>query len=283
MDIVTNIYEGFCRADQAEQHRGYLGMSSIGKPCEREAWHSWRQTTGGIMPGSVLALLEQGKHVEQIICEGLRHAGYQLTHAWPDEQIGFSDMGGFFRGHPDGGILVPDRGWGVLETKGACATKMKKMVKNGIAATYPGYFGQVILYMGYWGMQFALIIVMSRSDGSMYQEYIDFDEAKFQALRARAARVLTAKASWMVEGPAEEEAKKTSETCQMCLYRTQCYDGAEHIQTIKTCRSCAWFQMSPAFEPSCSNPKHAFPLKALDKNCGDWEYVDQWNPEQVPF
>jgi hypothetical protein len=282
MDIVTNIYEGFCRKDAAEQHRGYLGMSSIGKPCEREAWHSWRQTTPALIEGRVLGLFQVGHHIEQIICGGLRAAGHVLKSAWPDEQMSFSDFGGFFSGHPDG-LIWHEGEWCILECKSANMGKFKALKEKGVAEVYQVYVAQMQLYMGYAGVRKAVLIVMNKNDSTLHAEEIAFDEASFSRLRVKAAKVLTAKASWNVEGPPEEEPHKDCDACKWCSYRGQCYDGAEHIQTIKTCRSCAWFQMSPAFEPSCSNPKHAFPLKALEKSCGDWEYVDQWSPLEVPF
>ena len=65
-DIENLIYEGVCRNEAAQTHRGYLGMSSVGAPCALQAWHGWRQTSGSITDGRVLLLFELGRKVEEV-------------------------------------------------------------------------------------------------------------------------------------------------------------------------------------------------------------------------
>jgi CRISPR/Cas system-associated exonuclease Cas4 (RecB family) len=259
--IVEDIYESVLKNAAQSPPRNYLGMSIAGHECDLYLWHYWRQTTPRQTDGRVLLLFELGNHVEKIVCSALRKSGYILQNAYPDPQLSYSDLNGYFCGHPDG-IIESDSGNMILEIKSANANKFKQITKEGVKAIYPAYYAQMQLYMHCQGLQRAFFIVMSKNDSSLYSEIVERDETTADRLIKRAKMILTTNS---------EPAKTVSEYCDYCNYRWHCMNEPGALQTIVTCRSCRYFQMSNNLNPCCNF--HNVPLKRLDKACQRWHWL----------
>lgn len=272
-EISNIIYEGMCRHDAEQVPRGYLGMSSVGNACARQSWYGWRQTTGAITDGRVLLLFETGKHVEMIVCRALRLAGLVLTGAYPDPQLSFSDHGGFFSGHPDG-ICEDESGKMILEIKSANSNKFKQFEEKGVREVYPAYYAQMILYMGYSGLQRALFLVMKKDDSSIYTEIVPFDPEAFAAIKAKASRIIrTHDAEGRIYIPEKISDDPRSDDCKWCRYKIVCHEPKEAIQQILSCRSCTYLNIGGDFKPACGHRDHKFPLKEISRACPQWSWV----------
>ena len=278
INIIQNIFESACRNDAENPPRGYLGMSSIGAPCEKQSWFAWRQTTGQITDGRVLILFEFGRHVEQIICQSLRLAGYVLTGAFPDPQLHYEDCGGFFAGHPDG-VIDDSDGAIVLEAKSANTKKFKEFGDKGVAKVYPAYMAQVQLYMGYSGLKRALFVVMKKDNSDLYTEIVPFDPAIATANRNKAARIIqTHDGAGRIYIPERISDDPRSDDCKWCRYRTPCFSPSEATQTVQSCRSCVFLRIGADFLAWCGNSSHPARLKNISIACPQWVWV-----ERTPF
>ena len=82
-------------ARQDRSRRGYLGMSSIGKSCERALWLSFRWAFSTNFKAQTLKLFDDGHRGEDIQAERLRLVPTieLLTHDEDGQQFGFSDFG----------------------------------------------------------------------------------------------------------------------------------------------------------------------------------------------
>lgn len=271
--ITTTIYEGLCRHDAESQQRGYLGMSSIGSECELKTWHSWRQTSGAITDGRILMLFETGRHVEMIVCRALRLAGFVMRGAYPDPQLKYSDLGGFFSGHPDG-IIEDSGGDMILEIKSSNTNKFKQFEEKGVQAVYPAYYSQMQLYTHYQGVGRALFVVMKKDTSDLYTEVVEKDETTAEAMRTRAARVIqTHDAEGRIYIPGQIEGAPNCEECKWCRYKTACFSPSEALQTIQTCRSCAYLRIGADYLPSCGHSSHPAKLADISRACPQWAWV----------
>ena len=155
---------------RAAPPRDYLGASRIGEPCARALVYEVTQTRkdeGKEFDGSILRIFAAGHVFEALSIRWLRAAGFDLrTRNRAGEQFGFAIAGGRIRGHVDGVIVAgPDVGiaWPALwEHKALNARSWTDLVKRGLRASKPVYFGQVQLYMAYTDLERCLFTAMNK-------------------------------------------------------------------------------------------------------------------------
>lgn len=273
--IVSDIFEAKTKDRGAP--RGYLGMSEIGRVCERSIWYSFRKFTPAPWEGRILLIFEMGDLVEQIILKGLRRAGYVVENAYPDKQLSFSDMGGFFSGHCDGVIALrePNAPKAILECKSANKNKFGEFCKNGVEKQSPEYYAQLQAYMGYSGLESALFMVLCKDNCDIYSERVFFNKEAFMWLQMRASDIIqTHDVVGKLKYPERpEELEQKSVSCQWCNYKTHCWEPKEAAQAYQACISCAFLKIGPDFKPKCTHQGHAFDLKNIHIACDDWKFV----------
>lgn len=272
-EITRTMKESWAKYEASQIPRGYLGFSSIGSPCELQSWFSWRQTSGYFTDGRVLMLFELGRKVEEIICKAMRLSGYVLKGAFPDKQFSFSDLGGFFSGHPDG-IIDDTDGNMILEVKSANSNKFKKFEEEGVKSVYPAYHVQMQLYMRYSGFMRALFIVMKKDDSSLYTEIVPYDQETALAAIAKATRIIqTHDADGRIRIPERGFDDPKCKDCQYCRYQIPCREPQESLQQILSCRSCAYLNIGGDYKPHCGHREHRFPLTDIGRGCKQWSWV----------
>jgi len=191
--------------------RRYLGMSSIGEPCLRKLWLSYHTKEQEIFSGRMLRLFNMGQMIENRIVRQLRATGMTVT----GRQLAFKDHNGKFRGHCDGILSgMPESSKPhILEIKSASDKYFKLFEKNGVEATAPKYTAQCQAYMGYAGLDRAVVIVENKNDSSLYMERIKFHHGQFEALRE--------KAKMIIESPAPLKGISSNPawwSCKFCNY-----------------------------------------------------------------
>lgn len=152
-------------AGQQARFRPYLGMSEIGRPCDRELWLKFRWAVRPSFNSATLRRFDDGHRSEDIMAARLRMVpGVRLLTVGEDgQQFGFSDFGGHFRGHMDGAILglrEAPKTWHVWEHKATNEAKFKQLgklvqdvgEKAALAKWDAVYYAQAVLYMHYSGM-----------------------------------------------------------------------------------------------------------------------------------
>jgi CRISPR-associated exonuclease Cas4 len=127
-----------------------------------------------------------------------------------------------FRAHPDGRI-IGEEGDGVLEVKTASTSTFKRYQSDGLPQNY---IDQVQAQMGLGGLQWALVVLVSRENLSEMATFrIKFDPNHFAQLESRAARAATAlRENNIQEGLIGEPERGF---CHTCPYSGNCaiYQG----------------------------------------------------------
>jgi hypothetical protein len=217
-------------ADRQKSPRAYLGASRIGEPCARKLVYEHTHTPkdeGKDFDGGILRVFDAGHRFENLTIGWLRAAGFDLrTHNRAGEQFGFSVADGCIRGHIDGVIVAgPEVGipWPALwEHKALKAASWNDLVKRGLKASKPVYWGQVQLYMAYMDLAVALFTAMNKDTQELYHELVAFDTSDAQALSDKAVQVIRAADSG--ELLPRVAAAFDHYLCRYCEYSGRCWE-----------------------------------------------------------
>lgn len=246
--VANDIYEAAARMNDSEKPRNYLGMSQIGAPCDRALWYQFRQFSPRRVEGRIKMIWELGDLIEAKIIQYLLAAGYEVTgihrqvvkilralgvEVEDQDQLRFSAHNDWFGGHCDGQVHGVTRRVHILECKSAKASKFKSIKQGGIRRTYPVYYCQGQLYMGYAGLERILWVVYNKDTSEIYTERGYFNLQDFEALNNRAFHIITAN-----QPPPRIKDDPGSFECAWCDYKTLCWTPENHTQRWLTCGSC---------------------------------------------
>lgn len=256
--IALEMYEAALRGSLSGD-RGYLGMSQVGKACERSLWLEFRGFPRNPVDGRVSMIFEFGNQVEALIIKWLEAAGYRVTGA----QDEFVDHGGYFRGHCDGIIHRVSSRPHVLEIKSANDTKFKALKQGGVASATPIYHAQLQCYMGYTGLERGLLVAMNKNTCEIYTERVYFSEETFVSLKEKARRIICSESA-PVRGFV-----KDSLDCRWCSVSAACWYPEEVALAEAACGTCHYMGFVEC-RPVCRYPLHAFVIRHWGIGCPDW-------------
>jgi hypothetical protein len=207
--LVQDIFESCSIRAENQPKRDYLGMSSIGFPCERALWFDYNNKLTVPIDGRLARIFEMGNMVETRILADLELAGYKVEY----QQLTFKDFDGRFAGHCDGIISNITNKQHILEIKSANDKSFNKFKAHGIKLN-PKYYAQIQCYMGYSKLYRGIFIVENKNDQDLYVERIKFEPDVFEELRAKAWRIINYK-----EVP---EATIWTGYCNYCTFNPIC-------------------------------------------------------------
>lgn len=240
LDSVNSVIE----ATQDRDPRNYLGMSSIGKSCERELWYQFRFALFPFFDAKSLKRFEDGHHGEDLQAKRLRMVP-GITLMTVDEntgnQYGFEFIGGHLKGHMDGailGLLQAPKTWHVWEHKQVDQKKFDKLnklkaehgEKNALEKWDEIYWAQAIMYMGATGMTRHYLTCSTPGGRETTSVRTNVNPAAFERLMAKAQRIVTAQ-----EPPPRISDDPDWFQCKFCDFREICHGTAA---PLPTCRSC---------------------------------------------
>jgi hypothetical protein len=165
--INGRIDAALANARAKEPKRDYLGGSILADPCARRVALEYQSAAAERLEGRVLRIFATGHALEDLLAQWLCDAGFELRTIDPltGEQFAFRD--GPIEGHADGVIVAgPDLGFAyplLWEAKGLNDRAWSDLVKNGLRASRPIYWGQVNLYMAYLGFDRCLFSALNKS------------------------------------------------------------------------------------------------------------------------
>lgn len=176
--INTRIDAALAAARAREGKRAYLGASMLADPCSRRVAYEYRDEPGEPLDGRALRIFATGHVLEELIAQWMRAAGFDLVTVDPGTGRQFAFKDGALQGHADG-ILAGgpiDLGYPVLwECKGLNDRSWSDLVKRGLRLGKPVYYGQVNLYMGYFGLPECLFTALNKNTSEIYHELVRFD------------------------------------------------------------------------------------------------------------
>jgi hypothetical protein len=265
--IAFELYEAAARKAARHKSRNYLGMSEIGKACDLALWLNFRDFSKLPLDGRAVMLFGFGDMIEAQVIEWLNAAGYRVE----GRQDAFTAHNGLFCGHCDGVIHGVTKKAHILEVKSANSKRFAAFKKAGVLATAPVYYAQAQCYMGYAGLERALFVIQCKDNSEIYTERVYFDRETFNALHARAGRIIE-------DNEPPEGIKEGSFDCQWCDYRLSCRDMKGHVQLAsdKACGNChyLWFWNGgePGARPWCFHPEHPYQIQRWGESCPDYIY-----------
>jgi hypothetical protein len=222
-EIVMRIFDA-CSVRAARAPRDYLGMSLIGEECERKLWLKVHGAREHPLDGRIARVFDMGNAVEVRVKADFREANFVID----GEQLEFTDFSGRFRGHCDGiikGITQKDH---ILEIKSANDESFKKFRRQGIKSR-PIYYDQVQCYMGYSKLERALFVVENKNNQELYLERVYFDRSRFEELKEKAQRILTAEIAPDIQNKNCDNCEYVGPACQ---FADMMCENCKHYLTL---------------------------------------------------
>lgn len=275
VEAIHKAYES--KADRFE--RGYLGMSTMGEPCDRALWYSFRWASPPEeFDGRKLRLFETGHREEARMLDDLRMAGIHVEEVDPatGKQWALEAIDGHFRGHMDGrgsGIPEAPKAEHVLEFKTHSEKSFKDLVKNGVKESKPGHYAQVQLYMHFSGIARAFYLAHNKNTDELHSERIAYDPAFAMAQVARAERIIGSDRT--PPRLHDDPTSKAAFACGWCRHRAVCHEG-EFART--TCRSCLHSTPAHSGKWHCARWEKLLTQKEQKAACPAHRFV----PDMVP-
>ena len=266
--VTADLYEAAARTRSSGRH--YLGMSEIGDVCDRALWYSFRGFPQVPIDGRVIMLFRFGDLIESELVEWLNRAGYQVT----DQQLSFESHDGLFRGHADGIVHGITDMPHILECKSCNKNAFDSFKRAGVAVTQPKYYCQCQCYMGYSGLERALVAVQCKDDSAIYLERIYFNRTDFESLQRRAYSIISA------NEPIKQPFDFDSKTCQWCRFRTYCWYPEETIVSEQVCGTCQYIGFF-GLKKMCRHPSHVVEIQQWGIGCPDWVERYSKDPQYV--
>jgi hypothetical protein len=226
-------------AENRDEERTYLGMSTFGTECDRALWYGFRWASPPeAFDGRMLRLFQTGHREEARMIEDLRKAGLDVEESDPatGEQWAVAALGGHLRGHMDGqatGVKEAPVTRHILEFKTHSEKSFNELVKKKVAEAKPGHHAQMQLYMHFSGIERAFYLAHNKNTDELYSERIAYDAVFAVGLVARAERIINA-----ARPPAklhEDPSKKGAFHCLYCPRRGVCHEGEFARSNCRTC------------------------------------------------
>lgn len=264
-----------------EKPRGYLGMSSIGKPCARALWYDFRDAKRPTFSGRMYRLFQTGHLAEPRFVQDLRSIGMTVFDMDPStrRQFEFKDatLGNHFAGHADGvGTNLPQAPAKpcILEFKTHSSKSFAKLRTEGVEKSKPEHFAQMQCYMHYsleqWGddgCPHALYLAVDKDTDDLYSERIKYDREKALSYIERAKAII-----YSPEPPVRIGKDATWFECKFCNYIDICH-GKELPRT--GCRTCAHATPLKTGNAQwrCEKFKDTLPSDAHASGCNSHVYI----------
>lgn len=229
------------RAVEAAEHRDFdhvVRGSSLGSPCERKLWYSYRWA--GLpeeFEGRKLRLFHTGHAEEARMVAWLQLAGITVEAVDPEtgEQWEVVALDGHFKGHLDGilhGVIEAPKTPHLLECKTHNTKSFAQLLKFGVAVSKPEHVAQMQIYMHLKGLSRAFYLAKNKDDDTLYAERIHYDPAQAAALMAKAERIKAAH-----EAPARISDDPNYYLCKsfQCPRYGICHCGDMALRNCRTC------------------------------------------------
>jgi hypothetical protein len=224
--------------------RPYLGMSGLGRSCERQIWSDFRWAAPRVETAEGIRRIEDGFRGEDVQADRLRAVeGVILMTVDPEtgRQWRFEDVAGHVAGHMDGaivGLIQAPKTWHVWEHKQVAEAKQSKLEKlkaelgekNALAQWDPVYFAQAQIYMHHAGLERHYMTVASPGGRRTVSVRTDYDAAFALRLVAKARRIVEAP-----RPPGRVSEKPEWFECRWCQHAGHCHGTDLPNRNCRTC------------------------------------------------
>jgi hypothetical protein len=215
----------------AEPPRGHMGCSTLGHPCDRWLWLSFRWAVIEKFDGRILRLFRRGQMEEVTIINDLRAIGIEI-----DDSQSRVDFGHHVSGSLDGiikrGVPEAPSKRHVAEFKTHSKKSFDDMIKNGVEKSKPMHFVQMQVYMYGTDIDRALYVAICKDDDRIYTERVRYDRAIAEKYIQRGQSIALADRM-----PPPLSTDPTWFQCRFCAAHSFCHksEPTRHAN----CRTCA--------------------------------------------
>ena len=230
---------------RAEGPRPHLGCSTLGHPCDRFIWLSFRWAVLPKFPGRILRLFRRGQNEEATIVSDLRAIGMDIRNTGASQsRVDFGcHVSGSIDGIIESGVPEAPKKRHVAEFKTHSLKSFKEVERDGVEKSKPMHFVQMQLYMQGTKIDRALYLAVCKDDDRIYTERVRYDPEVADKYVKRGHRLalddrmpppLSTDPSWYQCKfcDAQEfchESKTTKEVnCRTCALATPLSDGTWH-------------------------------------------------------
>lgn len=231
-------------------HRSHIGISQIGKECDRAVWYMFNKCKTIVHEGRMLRLFQFGHDAEQEFAKLLQSVGFRVYTENPQtgEQWHVQDPENFFfSGSLDTVAVSPDdiEFHGVekntpyiIDYKTVSQTSFNQFVKHGLFKWRIEYYAQLQCYMGFSDqlgkkpVRKAMIFVFNKNNHEIHTECVDFNPDYFEAMREKAKLIVQSEKPPMRISDDPDNFK-----CRFCDYKDICHDG---FMSEPSCRNCGF-------------------------------------------
>lgn len=272
------------RADE-DGYRSHLGASVIGGDCERAVWFGHRWARKRLARGRkgedtlaanarMLRLWNRGHLEEARFIALLLMIGVQVYQQDAEgKQYRLVDFGGHFSGSGDGfGVGVPDLPWGVpalLECKTHSDKSFQALKEDGVRKAKHTHYVQMQIYMGKFGLSYALYLAVNKNDDEVYAEIVMYDGPTDAKFLERARRIIY---NGHEAPPRIRGASPGFHVCKyLCDYPAVCFSTEPVDRNCRTCQHC--FPM-PDGTWQCAKYTYTLSKEEQQKGCADYQVMD---------
>ena len=233
INTITNLIDQYHEGQQ-ERPRSHMGCSTLGHPCDRWLWLSFRWAVVEKFEGRILRLFRRGQNEEAIIVRDLRAIGIDIRFTGKVQQrVDFdSHVSGSLDGIIETGVPEAPLKRHVAEFKTHSKKSFDDVVKNGVEKSKPMHYIQMQVYMHGTDILRALYLAVCKDDDRIYTERVRYnpdvatkaiERGKRIALADRMPEPLSADPSWY--------------QCRFCPAHSFCHkaEPTKHAN----CRTCA--------------------------------------------
>jgi hypothetical protein len=249
---IWGVYNKIAIEDAADEN-GKLRASSLGGPCERALWYSfrWADLPEPFEP-RITRLFDTGKREEIRVLQDLRVAGIKVHDSTVDEDGGRVQFSiEFGNGHGKGsvdGVLEnlprgPDPVSGeprfykaphLLEIKTHSLKSFEELHKKGMRLSKPQHYAQMQLYMRGLHLDRGLYWATCKDTDHIYLERVRLDVEEVTALDARAQRIVFD--TGIPNRIFDDIDNKVAWVCRQCSHRGLCHYKEHPVR--RNCRTC---------------------------------------------
>lgn len=272
------------RSDE-DSYRTHLGASVIGGSCERAVWYGYRWAYKRPPRGRkgehrvsasarMLRLwnrghLEEGRFIALLLMIGVQV--YQQDEN--GKQFRLSEFGGHFSGSGDGFTVgIPDLPPGVpslLECKTHGSKSYAKLLEEGVRLAKPEHYAQMQIYMGKFGVFYALYFAVNKDTDDLYAEIVQYD-GKVDAVYLERARRLIYNGN-----QAPDRLRNASPGYHQCKYMCDFVDPCFNTEPVdKNCRTCQFCFPMPDGTWQCAKYTYTLSKQEQMQGCAAYTVMD---------
>lgn len=214
-----------------EKPRPHLGASTLGHPCDRWIWLSFRFAIRQKFSGRIKRLFRRGHNEEATIMSDLAMIGIEFSKRQAHVNFG-SHVSGSADAIVESGIPESPTKRHVAEFKTHSRKSFDAVAKDGVLKSKPEHWAQMQAYMHGLFIDRALYVAICKDDDRIYTERIRYDKEASEKLIERGKRI-----ALNDNIPAPLSTDPTWYQCRFCPAHDFCHKSK--LSKEINCRTCA--------------------------------------------